>query len=157
MSSGKNYGRDYQAGETLKSLMSQSEKFYVLEPVANIELVKGIIGAAVYSMGISYHLHVFSLSQGHPTLIIYTGDYFRIKSDGLISFYGTPSGTIDFSKISVEQALEHVLAIEAQYSEACAHTNEVNKNIKENNDWTIKTLKSVLINNGILSDGRDDR
>lgn len=148
MSSGENYGRDYQAGMRLKEHMEHGGNMVVLQPIADINLVKGIIGAADYSMGISYHLHVFSLSQGHPTLILYTGEYYRTKSEGLIAFYGLPNRVVDVSQTSVEQALEYVLAIENGYAEACAHVREVNQVILQNNDWTILTLKRLLTGNG---------
>jgi len=150
MSSGENYGRDYQAGMSLKGRMKHGDSLVVLQPPADVYLAKGIIGAAAYSIGISYHLHVFSLSQGHPTLIVYTGDYYRTKSNGLISFYAPPNRAIDFSEASAEQVLNDVLAIEKDYASACAGVMEVNKGIAEKNDWTIQTLKRLLEQKGLL-------
>lgn len=150
MSSGENYGRDYQAGMRIKRLMKYGEKVMVLEPMADVHLVKGIIGAAAYSIGISYHLHVFSLSQGHPTLIVYTGEYYRAKSDGLIAFYDPPCQAVDFSEASVEQVLAHVLEIENGYTDACARVADVNNEIVKINDWTIQTLKELLTEKGRL-------
>ncbi|MGB8214193.1 MAG: polysaccharide pyruvyl transferase family protein [Anaerolineales bacterium] len=150
MSKGDHYGRDHAAGMSLKGMMKQAERLCVLEPLDEVNLVKGIIGAAAYSIGISYHLHVFSLSQGHPTLIVYTGDYYKTKSEGLISFYGPPNRAVNFSEVSVEQTLEYVLAMENNYAEACAQVRKVNRGILENNDWTIKMLKSELVEKGLL-------
>lgn len=152
MSSGENYGRDYQAGTQLKNLMKEGDKLHVFEPMADVELVKGIIGAADYSIGLSYHLHVFSLSQGHPTLILYTGDYYKTKSEGLISFYGLPNRAVDFSETRIEQTLEFILEIEDHYTEACARVNEVNKGILENNDWTLQMLRKILVEKGLLTE-----
>jgi polysaccharide pyruvyl transferase WcaK-like protein len=152
MSSGNNYGCDYETGLSLKSILKQCDRFHVLEPLENIELVKGIIGASAYSIGISYHLHVFSLSQGHPALIVYTGDYYKTKSDGLVSFYGLPNRTVNIADTGVEQTLKYVLDIENSYTEACAHVRNVNQGLLENNDWTIKALKGLLLKKGIIQD-----
>ena len=154
MSSGENYGCDYEAGMDLKRMMKQWDRFHVLEPLDNIELVKGIIGAAVYSIGISYHLHVFSLSQGHPTLVLYTGDYYKTKSDGLISFYDIPNRAVNIAEESVEQALKYVLDIDNGYTEACVRVREVNQSILENNDWTILSLRNLLRQKGIIQNGQ---
>jgi polysaccharide pyruvyl transferase WcaK-like protein len=150
MSSGNDYGRDYEAGLSLKSKMVNNDRFILLEPIKSIELVKGIIGTAAYSIGISYHLHVFSLSQGHPTLIIYTGSYYKTKSDGLISFYGQPYRAIDFSEVSTELTMEQVLDIENNYVDECENVRKVNADIIKSNDWTILMLKSILEKKGIL-------
>jgi polysaccharide pyruvyl transferase WcaK-like protein len=154
MSSGRKYGCDYEAGLSLKGKMERSEDFYVLDPMEDIELAKGIIGAAKYSLGISYHLHVFSLSQGHPTLIVYTGEYYRTKSEGLVSFYGIPNRAVNFSETSLERTLEYVLEIDDHYADACACVEKVNQGILEKNDWTIQTLRNILVEKGLLSDGR---
>jgi polysaccharide pyruvyl transferase WcaK-like protein len=148
MSKGDDYGRDHAAGLSLKSTMKQTDKFHVLEPVEDIGLVKGIIGQAAYTIGISYHLHVFSLSQGHPTIALYSGEYYKTKSDGLIAFYGEPSRSVDISKIDVEEVLRYIVALEAQYTGACAHVREVNDQILAVNDWTIHKLKEKLIEMG---------
>jgi polysaccharide pyruvyl transferase WcaK-like protein len=150
MSSGNDYGCDYEAGRSLKKMMLHSDKFQVLEPIPNIEFVKGIIGAAAYSIGISYHLHVFSLSQGHPTLIVYTGAYYKTKSDGLISFYEPPCRSVNFAETGVEQTLSYVMEIERDYTAACERVREVNQRIMEHNDWTIQTLKKILIEKDVL-------
>jgi polysaccharide pyruvyl transferase WcaK-like protein len=148
MSTGNDYGCDHEAGSRLKRMMEHHERFFVLEPLGDPSLAKGIIAAAAYSMGVSYHLHVFSLSAGHPTVVLYTGNYYQTKSEGLISFYGSPSRAVDFSVTGVEQTLELVRDIEKQYDNACAHVREVNKLILEDNDWTIEMVKSALIRKG---------
>jgi polysaccharide pyruvyl transferase WcaK-like protein len=101
-------------------------------------------------MGISYHLHVFSLSQGHPTIALYTGDYYKTKLDGLIAFYGEPSRSINLAETGVDRIVEYVTDLENQYSDACAHVAEVNKQIAEENDWTITMVREKLIKIGRL-------
>ena len=150
MSKGNDYGRDHEAGLSLKSIMKQSDHFHVLAPLDDIELVKGIIGQAVYTIGISYHLHVFSLSQGHPTIALYTGEYYKTKLDGLIAYYGKPSRSINFSETGIEQTLEYISDLENQYTDACANIRDVNERIFEENDWTITMVKQLLIQNGRL-------
>ena len=149
MSKGNDYGQDYQAGEKLKDLMVNKNPFYLLEPIDDIKLVKGIIGKAIFSMGISYHLHVFSLSQGNPTLILYTGDYYKIKSEGLISFYNPPNRVVNISETENEIILNYILEIENNLSSIKTRNFEVNKKILEDNDWTIKSLKSILENKSL--------
>lgn len=149
MSRGNDYGQDYQAGEKLKDMMVKKNRFYLLEPIDDIELVKGVIGKAVYSMGISYHLHVFSLSQGNPTLILYTGDYYKTKSEGLISFYNPPNRAVNISETENEINLKYILEIDNNLSSIKIQNLEVNKRILEDNDWTIRSLKTILENKSL--------
>jgi len=153
MSKGENYGRDFAAGKLIKSLVKRTEDYLLLEPIDDISLDKGLIGAADYSIGLSYHLHVFSLSQGHPTLILYTGEYYRTKSEGLISFYKPPCRALNFSEISIEQALAYVLEIEKNYDKACNDVGVVNQEILKKNDWTIQKLEDILSEKNLIGLG----
>lgn len=150
MSSGENYGQDFEAGQNLKQILNHPDRLIILNPIDDISLVKGIIGEARYSIGLSYHLHVFSLSQGHPTLIVYTGDYYKTKSEGLVSFYGGVNKAINLQDNSVEQMLNCVSDIESYYDASCQNVSEVNRKILEINDWTIVELKEQLIKKGLL-------
>lgn len=152
MSKGTHYGHDQEAGKRIKGVMKKSNRFHVLEPLDDIELVKGIIGQAIYTIGISYHLHVFSLSQGHPTIALYTGDYYKTKLDGLIAFYGKPSRSINFLEAGIEQTMNYISDLENQYTDACSHIRGVNGQIIKDNDWTIQMVRQLLINKGRLLD-----
>ena len=150
MSKGDYYGQDYQAGLHIKEIMKHYEQFNLLEPIDDISLVKGVIGTAAYSMGLSYHLHVFSLSQGHPTLILYSGEYYKTKSEGLTAFYTLPIRAVNFKEESIEQTLSYINEIEENYAIACKQDNVENQKILANNDWTIAKLKNILIEKGVL-------
>ena len=154
MSSGENYGKDFEAGQNLRQLLKDPDRLIVLKPIDDISLVKGIIGEARYSIGLSYHLHVFSLSQGHPTLIVYSGDYYKTKSEGLVSFYGGVNKAINLQENSVEQMIDCVSDIESNYDASCQNVSEVNRKILEINDWTIVELKELLIKEGLLIEDR---
>ena len=154
MSKGDNFGKDYETCISLQGLMQRNNQFLVLKPIDDISLVKGIIGAAAYSIGLSYHLNVFSLSQGHPTLILYTGDYYKIKSEGLISYYAPPNRSVNFAEVSIGQAVDYVHEIEENYHEVCIGIKQVNKKIFENDDWTIKELRKKLIENNLIDESK---
>ena len=154
MSSGENYGKDFETGQNLRQLLKDPDRLIVLKPIDDISLVKGIIGEARYSIGLSYHLHVFSLSQGHPTLIVYSGDYYKTKSEGLVSFYGGVNKAINLQENSVEQMIDCVSDIESNYDASCQNVSEVNRKILEINDWTIVELKELLIKEGLLIEDR---
>lgn len=150
MSSGENYGQDFEAGQNLRQLLKDPDRLIVLKQIDDISLVKGVIGEARYSIGLSYHLHVFSLSQGHPTLIVYSGDYYKTKSEGLVSFYGGVNKAINLQENSVEQMINCVSDVESNYVVSCQNVSEVNHKILGINDWTIVELKELLIKKGLL-------
>ena len=151
MSKGCDYGCDHEAGLALRNLMDHKEQFFVLDPIGEIEDVKAIIGKAEYTMGISYHLHVFSLSQGHPTIALYTGKYYQTKLDGLLGFYGKPSITLNIAETPNSEIINNIRILESRYSEAVAHIEKVNSKILKDNDWTIKLVKQLLTEKGILT------
>jgi polysaccharide pyruvyl transferase WcaK-like protein len=61
---------------------------YFLEDYIDIEkatpeVIKGIIKKCHYTIGMSYHFNVFSLSLGKKAIAIYSDEYYRIKNLGL--------------------------------------------------------------------------
>jgi polysaccharide pyruvyl transferase WcaK-like protein len=51
-------------------------------------LIKGLMGHAFGAIGVSYHFNTFALSQGVPSVALYSGEYYRQKAMGLSAFWG---------------------------------------------------------------------
>jgi polysaccharide pyruvyl transferase WcaK-like protein len=62
--------------------------FYVLWNYVGAPQIKFILGHARLGIGSSYHFHVFSLSQGVPTIALYTNEYYRIKLNSAMAAFG---------------------------------------------------------------------
>ena len=62
---------------------------------SDLGVIKAAIGASRFTLGLSYHVHVFGLSQGVPAIIVYSNDYYRYKSEGLVGFYAPPNAAVD--------------------------------------------------------------
>jgi len=135
---------DEVCGWAIRGAMKQPERMIVAPFCKDVYMVKGAVGVARYSLGLSYHIHMFSLSQGHPALILYSGEYYRYKSDGLIGFYGPPNTAIDIERVSIEDAVQAAILIESEYDKACSSIQKVNGKILEVNDWTMKELANLL-------------
>lgn len=61
---------------------------YFLEDYIDIksatpEVIKGVIRKCEYTIGMSYHFNVFSLSLGKKAVAIYSDEYYKIKNLGL--------------------------------------------------------------------------
>jgi 3-dehydroquinate synthase class II len=83
-------------------------------------------------------------------LILYSGEYYKTKSEGLTAFYTLPIRAVNFKEESIEQTLSYINEIEENYAIACKQVNLVNQKILANNDWTIAKLKNILIEKGVL-------
>lgn len=135
---------DKRCGSEIKELMAQPERLLLAPLCKDARVVKGAVGRAVYSLGLSYHLHVFALSQDKPAIILYTGDYYKCKSEGLIGFYGEPCSALDLELVSIEDASEAVQYLEDNYEAAIKKIAAVNKQICDINDWHLRELRSKL-------------
>jgi polysaccharide pyruvyl transferase WcaK-like protein len=138
-------GIDVDYGAAIKHNMKRKERFCVAPFHADVRVIKGAVGLARYSMGLSYHVHVFSFSQGHPAIILFTGDYYRYKSEGLVSFYGKPSVAFDLAKTGNDRILAAIQELEDDYPVACKHIERVNEQqLFRVNDWTLREIAAMM-------------
>jgi polysaccharide pyruvyl transferase WcaK-like protein len=139
---------DVELGRRLSALLGRPEWYRVLPECRDAGILKGVVGRAKFSIALSYHVNVFSLTQGHPALILYTGAYYGLKSDGLIGFYGLPSQALDLDKAGDEQVVGAVREILSRYDRACADIAAVNERLKVANDWTLEEVCRRLDRDG---------
>jgi polysaccharide pyruvyl transferase WcaK-like protein len=135
---------DEQCGRKIKSHLSFPEKFLIAPLCKDVHIIKGAVGLAVYSLGLSYHLHVFAVSQNRPALILYSGDYYRYKSEGLIRFYNDPCKALDIERCSKDDILKAIELIEKDYENTVDKIKAINKKICEINDWHINEMILML-------------
>ena len=135
---------DILLGQRLAESMANPAWYRVLPECRDPSIVKSVIGQARFSMGLSYHTNVFSLTQGHPALIIYTGRYYGLKSDELINFYCPPSRAMDLEKSSDDEILEAIDAIMNEYPAACRRIAAINEHLAGINDWVFEEIRRRL-------------
>lgn len=61
--------------------------FEVMWNFLRAEEIKWLLGKARFGIGLSYHFHVFSLTQGVPTIAFYTNQYYELKLKGCFAAY----------------------------------------------------------------------
>lgn len=136
---------DDDCGVALRRHMSSPERLLMAPKTHDVGLIKGAIGASRFTLGLSYHVHVFGLSQSVPALAVYTGDYYRYKSDGLVGFYGAPNASIDVAaapgESAAKQALRRLLPV---IEKARDNITRCNENIGAANSWTVLELARRL-------------
>ena len=107
----------------------------------DLGIIKAAIGASRFTLGLSYHVHVFGLSQGVPAIIVYSNDYYRYKSEGLVGFYAPPNAAIDVGAEDGEAAaLRAIEDLARGYREVRDGITRRNAEIRAVNDWTIEEL-----------------
>jgi hypothetical protein len=79
---------DVLVAARLENLLQQKAPFFVAWNYQNPAAVKWMLGRARFGMGMSYHFHVLSLSQGVPTVGFYANDYYAVKLRGAFSAFG---------------------------------------------------------------------
>ncbi len=133
------YGRidDLRAGKFIKSQYSGSN-FVILDRKFSANEAKGLIAASDLAIGQSYHFGVFALSSNVPFIGVYTNQYYRLKTDGLLQWYdqrqwGVPVELIEeIDRIAVE--------IFCDWDEHVAKLRTVNAQIQNNIDMFYNTL-----------------
>jgi polysaccharide pyruvyl transferase WcaK-like protein len=144
MSYGKHSGNDVRCGEEIAEYMLHRERFHIAPLTKDIAIIKAAIGMARFTLGLSYHVHVFGLSQGKPAIILYTGQYYQYKSDGLVGFYGDPIIALDLAKATDREIFVAIEQIDCNYESALKAVEKGNRYIRKNNDWMLKRLASRL-------------
>lgn len=135
---------DEQCGKAIKESMLQPDRLLLAPLCKDPRTVKGAIGKAVYSLGLSYHVHVFALSQDKPAIILYTGEYYKYKAEGLIGFYGEPCNALDLEQTSAEEFLGAIQELEDSYEATLKNIATVNEYIRDINDWHLREMKSMI-------------
>lgn len=106
---------DIVVAAQISDYLEEETPFYVIWRFMNAQQIKWILGRAQFGIGLSYHFHVFSLSQGVPTIPIYTNHYYRIKLQGAMAAFGYTTSLVDYATIRENtdpytEILENVMA-----------------------------------------------
>lgn len=80
-------GGDVLAAMRMQDFIQDEFPFSVVWNALGAPEVKWILGRARFGIGLSYHFHVFLLSQGIPTIGPYTNRYYDIKLRGAFAAF----------------------------------------------------------------------
>lgn len=94
---------DILAATRIYNHLCQPQFFHVLWNYMEASHVKWILGHARFGVGLSYHFHMFSLSQGVPTIPLFTNPYYEIKLKGVVAGLGHKIAPINYSVITENQ------------------------------------------------------
>lgn len=75
------------------------------------EKIKGIISKCIFTIGMSYHFNVFSLSSGVPSGALYMDEYYKIKNLGLYKAFGNPDLVFKVPDTPVDVLVQKILSI----------------------------------------------
>lgn len=119
----------------------------LMAPISHdVGVIKAAIGASLFTLGLSYHVHVFGLSQGVPALILYSGDYYRFKSDGLVGFYDGVNCAVDIgAAFGVDAACAAIDTMLAEGDRERLSIDRTNKALAQRNNWIFDEM-SVRVN-----------
>ncbi|MBO8140503.1 MAG: polysaccharide pyruvyl transferase family protein [Thermosipho sp. (in: Bacteria)] len=87
---------------------------YFLENYINLkeatpEIIKGVIKKCKFTIGMSYHFNVFSLSLNKRAAAVYSDEYYKIKNLGLYKAWGNSSGVFKIPETPPKQIIEYLL------------------------------------------------
>lgn len=129
----------------VRSLMKKPEALVMMEPTKDIALIKAVVGSSFCTLALSYHIHVFGLSQCVPAINVYSGRYYSFKAAGLIDFFGPPNVAVDLEASDWAKKVQESLAAISKDRDAV--TREIKKRcqyISQVNNWTVETLAEFL-------------
>jgi polysaccharide pyruvyl transferase WcaK-like protein len=122
---------DVRAGNFIKSQYPGSN-FIVLNHKFTASEVKGIISGAHLAVGQSYHFGVFALSSNVPFIGLYSNDYYRLKSEGLLEWYNR--GQWGVSIDAIDTISEIAAEILGNWDENVSNLRSVNGQIQKSID-----------------------
>ena len=131
--------------QAIRSMMRLPDRLLMAPVSHDVGLIKTAIGASRFTLGLSYHVHVFGLSQGVPALILFSGDYYRFKSDGLVAFYGGVNRAVNIgTPAGVESASAAIEAMLSEETGARAAISTTNEALALDNDWILGEISARL-------------
>jgi len=89
--------------------------------------IKSLISIMNYSIGISYHFLLFSISQGVPSIGLYQNEYYKKKLTGLFNLYGVNEYCVDINNHDSKYIVN-------LFNEIIAKRNHINLMLKKNSD-----------------------
>lgn len=144
MSYHQHSGLDEEIGSAIRNHMVAPDRFLIAPTCKDVRAVKAAVGMARYSLGLSYHLHLFCLSQGRPSIIVYTGKYYRCKSEGLVALYGGSNAALDLERTGDAQIVSTVRNVENSYEGTCEAICRVNEELLKRNHWMVEEMAGVI-------------
>lgn len=95
---------DILVGIRIQDYLSKERiPFYVLGNYLKAADLKWLMGKARFGIGLSYHFHVFLLSQGIPSIGLYTNPYYEIKLRGVFAAYDYSVEPLSYSSATTIQ------------------------------------------------------
>jgi len=92
---------DIAAAVMLDTMLPEETRFLIIPTNIGARATKWILGQAQFGLGLSYHFHIWLLSQGHPSIGIYTNPYYQVKITGAFRALGynmPPINLVDLSQ-----------------------------------------------------------
>ena len=143
MSSGEQWGDDVEYAGEIRRHMKRPEALRTVPLDPDVGSVKAAVGRARYTFGTSYHMHVFGLSQNRPAIVLYTGEYYRTKSEGLASFYGGSACALNLDVVDDARVLAAAERAEDDAAGRLEELIDANRRLFEVNDWLPRQLSRL--------------
>lgn len=141
MSYGSHSGHDYEYGERLASKID-NDSFHLGPECRDAAVVKGAVGRARLATGLSYHFHVFALAQSVPPLVLYSGEYYRLKSEGLFGFYSLLDHVLDIETVETTDIADlgsNILSNE----DIRQQIQKTNNELEDRTEWSVKRVIEI--------------
>jgi polysaccharide pyruvyl transferase WcaK-like protein len=140
MSYGGHWGTDHHYAEQIRLHMTRPSQLKVLPAQLDPAQVKAIAGRARFTLGTSYHLHVFGLAGARPAFVLYTGAYYHAKSHGLASFYPAGARAFDLDAVDDHEILREIEGITRDYDARRDSIEAVNTELLPANTGILREL-----------------
>jgi polysaccharide pyruvyl transferase WcaK-like protein len=103
-------------------------------------LLKGLLGQAFGAVGVSYHFNTFALSQGVPSVALYSGAYYKQKANGLAALWGDPRLAMPVEALGADTAQR----IQAVFQDAALREHLQNRAAQAARDWESMFAANII-------------
>lgn len=110
---------DVFAALSMQDVMQGASRFHIVWHCLRAPELKWLLGHSRFGIGLSYHFHVFLLSQGRPSIGLFTNSYYQVKLQGAFAAYDCPVAPLHYPDDIVDaQMVNATLDRVLQWSDA---------------------------------------
>jgi len=94
---------DFNIAKEMQAKLLHPERTFVLPPILDARLIKGIAGRGTLALTTRYHMGVLACSMEVPAVGLYYDEYYRMKLHGALQFFGCGELALDALQLSAEK------------------------------------------------------
>lgn len=137
--------QDEECGRSIKAFMRHPDKLIVLPTLRDVTVAKGLFQKAWWAAGLSYHVQVFALSATCPILILSSGDYYRVKAEGMHQLLEKRVPLLHIDGLDPSELAEAMAELESDRDRQVGHLRAIGERVRAVNDGPVNAMREAVL------------